>query len=71
MPVGDADRDHHEDRGRDKRHAPGSTEDVADAYNAVMVVHPDGTLDPTWSAKIVAVLSDTSLPNMKSMPAFV
>jgi apolipoprotein N-acyltransferase len=23
-----------------------------DAYNAVMVVHPDGTLDPVWSAKI-------------------
>ncbi len=25
------------------------------AYNAVLVVHPDGTLDPTWSAKIVLV----------------
>lgn len=26
-----------------------------DSYNAVFVVHPDGRLDPTWSAKIVLV----------------
>lgn len=26
-----------------------------DAYNAAVVAHPDGTLDPTWAAKIVLV----------------
>jgi len=26
-----------------------------DAYNAVFVVHPDGTLDPTWAAKVYLV----------------
>ena len=26
-----------------------------DAYNAVMVVHPDGALDPAWSAKVYLV----------------
>ena len=29
--------------------------DRYDAYNAVLVVHPDGTLDPTWSAKVYLV----------------
>jgi len=29
--------------------------DKYDAYNAVFVVHPDGTLDPTWSAKVYLV----------------
>jgi apolipoprotein N-acyltransferase len=27
----------------------------SEAYNAVFVVHPDGTLDPTWAAKIYLV----------------
>ncbi|HJQ98304.1 MAG TPA: apolipoprotein N-acyltransferase [Candidatus Polarisedimenticolaceae bacterium] len=29
--------------------------DRYDAWNAVHVVHPDGTLDPVWSAKVVLV----------------
>jgi apolipoprotein N-acyltransferase len=29
--------------------------DGADAYNAVFVVHPDGALDPIWSAKVYLV----------------
>ena len=33
-----------------------------DAYNAVMVVHPDGTLDPVWSAKIDLVPFVESVP---------
>lgn len=33
-----------------------------DAYNAVMVVHPDGTLDPVWSAKVDLVPFVESVP---------
>jgi len=29
--------------------------DRRDWYNAVVVVHPDGTIDPTWSAKVYLV----------------
>jgi apolipoprotein N-acyltransferase len=33
-----------------------------DAYNAVFVVHPDGRLDPTWTAKVYLVPFVESVP---------
>jgi apolipoprotein N-acyltransferase len=36
--------------------------DRFDAYNAVFSVHPDGTLDPTWSAKVDLVPFVEAIP---------
>ena len=36
--------------------------DRFDAYNAVFIAHPDGTLDPTWSAKVDLVPFVEAIP---------
>jgi apolipoprotein N-acyltransferase len=43
-------------------YVPVRTQDDFDVYNAALAVHPDGTLDPVWTAKVYLVPFTETIP---------